>query len=775
MRFVRPSPGSLVAAALLLGVSVAALRFSGPPRPAGDLTPDAAFSTERAMPHVRALAAAPHPMGSAEHARVREDLADRLQGLGFIVERQRTTGLRVRSNIRARGTVVAGLVENLMVRLRGRESTGAVLLACHYDSVPAAPGAADDTAAVAALLETLRALQAGPPLRNDVIALFTDGEEEGLLGAEAFVSRHPWARDVRAVLNFEARGNRGAVQMFETTPGNGAIVSAWADAVPKPAGTSLAYEVYRRLPNDTDFTEFKRLNAVGLGFAFIGNVAAYHTPNDSVEALDRWSLQGVGDAALSLTRRFGEENLDLTRWRDGDRVFFSLPGGWVVHYAVMWAMPFVIAGLALWVWLLVRTRRRGAASVGGVVVASLVLAALSGGLGWGALRVPGWIDALQARTLPVATSATSQAHALGVTCVVLGVWAGVWALLRIKLAAHTLALAGGFVLWLAAAAASWRLPGGSYLLAWPALAALPAALALPQTKGKGGIAPGPAALIAGLAVPTLCLVVPTAVLLFDALLLTPQGCAGLIVLISVVVLALGPVLECVTEGRRWWPAGVLLLLGAGATAAGVITSAHDEGHSRPENVVYALDADTRQAVWATTADPVTPWLEQFVTADPKRGPLAAFSAVAGQTEYVSAPAPLEQLPGPSVVLERQASEDGGRLLGVRVSSPRRARSLSLRMPGREVLDMRVNGREPRTDATRESWAAGRWGLEFANVPPEGVEVVVRVKGNEPVAIVAVDRSEGLPAALVAGKPARPPSSHPVHRGDVTIVQRTVTY
>jgi len=102
------------------------------------------------------------------------------------------------------------------------------MLVAHYDTVSRSPGAADDGAAVAALLETLRALNAGPPLRNDLIVLITDGEEPGMLGARAFVAEHPWLRDVGVVCNFEARGTRGPSIMFETSSDNGRLIREFA-------------------------------------------------------------------------------------------------------------------------------------------------------------------------------------------------------------------------------------------------------------------------------------------------------------------------------------------------------------------------------------------------------------------------------------------------------------------------------------------------------------------------------------------------------------------
>src|SRR5207245_10866754 len=120
----------------------------------------------------------------------------------------------------------------------------AVALVAQYDSVAAGPGAGDDGAGVAALLETLRGLRAGPALQNDLIFLFTDGEEDGLLGASAFVAEHPWAKDAHVVINFEARGNSGASQLFETSAGNGRLIDFFAQAAPYPSGSSLAFQSY---------------------------------------------------------------------------------------------------------------------------------------------------------------------------------------------------------------------------------------------------------------------------------------------------------------------------------------------------------------------------------------------------------------------------------------------------------------------------------------------------------------------------------------------------
>lgn len=133
-------------------------------------------------------------------------------------------------------------------------------------------------------------MKAGEPLENDVIPLFGDGEELGLLGAIGFVEEHAWALDVKLVLNFEAPGNSGPSIMFENSGQNGFPIQEFAKAVPYPVSNSLAYTIYKKLPNNTDFSIFKDAGMVGFNFAFIDGVEAYHSPIDRPNNLSRNSL-----------------------------------------------------------------------------------------------------------------------------------------------------------------------------------------------------------------------------------------------------------------------------------------------------------------------------------------------------------------------------------------------------------------------------------------------------------------------------------------------------
>src|SRR6185369_13067723 len=284
----------LSAAGIMLVIITAVLVVyqMNPPLPAVS-APLTEFSGERALKHLTAIAQRPRPSGSSEHTAVANYIQNELTVLGLSPEIQQTQA-----------------VTNILGRLKGTSDEKAVLLAAHYDTVPKSPGAADNGSAVAAILETLRALKSRQPLRNDVIALFSDGEEAGLLGAKAFVYQHPWAKDVGVVLNFDARGTSGPVIMFETSDKNGWLIKEFAKAAPHPAANSLAPALYALMPNDTDLTVFKVAGFAGLNFAYIIGLNHYHTPLDNLTNIDHRSLQHQGSTALALTRHFGNLNLN---------------------------------------------------------------------------------------------------------------------------------------------------------------------------------------------------------------------------------------------------------------------------------------------------------------------------------------------------------------------------------------------------------------------------------------------------------------------------------
>ena len=320
-----------------------------PPLPA-DSDP-AVFSAERAMKHVRDIAVEPHPIGTPANKRVRDMLVAHLQEAGLkteiqsvqIIDNYRSTGPEFYAGLPPQRHPVA-YVNNIVARLKGTGQQGkALVLMSHYDSVYYGPGAGDDASGTATLLETLRALQASAPLENDVIFLITDGEEGGLFGAQAYFAKHRWAAESGLVLNFEARGSRGPVSMFQTSSMNDKLVAAYSDAAAQPYANSLTVKIYEAMPNDTDLSISLKAGIPGMNFAFIDGFYDYHTKGDNAENLSRATLQHMGDQALAMTRLMGNQSLPLND--TSSAVFFDFLTLFLVSYPV-W-MSWVITALAV--------------------------------------------------------------------------------------------------------------------------------------------------------------------------------------------------------------------------------------------------------------------------------------------------------------------------------------------------------------------------------------------------------------------------------------------
>lgn len=287
--------GALIAAAL---IGWTLLR---PPAPQPTTAPPTGFSAERAMADVSEIARAPHPVGSEANRRVRDYLVARMTALGLAPQVRPGVGLQ--DSKWAPGFLIGGRVENIVGVLPGRDRNApAVALMAHYDSVPGSPGAADDAVGVASALEAVRAIKAGGVPARDVMLVITDGEEAGLLGANAFFRRDPLAKRVGFLVNMEARGSSGRVQMFETGPENGEAIALLQKNARRPQASSLSTFVYERMPNDTDFSEVKRAKVAGLNFAFAGRQFDYHSPTSTPALQDRGALQDMGDQVLAVAR-----------------------------------------------------------------------------------------------------------------------------------------------------------------------------------------------------------------------------------------------------------------------------------------------------------------------------------------------------------------------------------------------------------------------------------------------------------------------------------------
>ncbi len=451
---------SLIALLLLVILSVLIFWLDNPRRIVSAEAPAAQFSAERALKHVAVLSRNPHPLGSEEHTKARNYIVESLRGIGLTPEIQKTT-------IASQTSAVAATVENVVARIQGSSGNKGLALVAHYDSMPVSFGASDDGAGVAVLLETARALQTiGQPSRT-VYFLFTDGEEVGLLGAQAFVSENSWAREIGTVLNFEARGCKGPAILFETSSHASRLIQAAGQSESSPVANSLSYEIYKRLPNDTDFTVFRKAGFAGLNFAFIDGLAYYHSALDNLSHLNRASLQQEGENALALTRRLGYNGaMELA---GGDSVYFDLLGWCLIQYSPRTSLILIAAAAGLLGTLLWRVRRNVRlkqlwASAGLVLLAAIASGMIAGLAGWTMRMLGSQPGRIQAGLLYHSGEFVTGFSMLGVAgaCLVYG-WAGK------RLTFRNLAM-GGLLVWgLLLVTCAVLLHGATYIWLWPVL------------------------------------------------------------------------------------------------------------------------------------------------------------------------------------------------------------------------------------------------------------------------------------------------------------------
>jgi len=751
---------------------ILSLYQANPPAAVSASAPAAEFSSGRAMKHVQMLAKQPHPMGSIEHGVVRDYIFNTLASDGLQPTIQTATAV----NRKADWMLMAGTTQNVVARLQGTNNTKAVLLSAHYDSRPQAFGASDDGAGVAAMLETLRALKSAAPLQNDVIFLFTDGEEDGLLGANAFIDEHPWAKDVGLVLNFDARGNSGPSMMFETSQSNGWLVQEFAKAAPHPIANSLSVEVYRLLPNSTDFTVFSANGMQGLNFAYIDGLSSYHTLLDNSQAFDERSLQHHGSYALALARHFA--SLDLRQSRMPDRVYFDLLGLVLVHYSKIWVLPLAIFALILFLALVVIGVKLRIMTVRGIAlgcVAFLSAAVLVAGIEkllWTLIFKLRYAGEFR----PPGDTYYPGFYVIGFAVLAVAITLFVYNLFRKKTSWENLA-AGALVWWvILTLVVSFSLPGASYLLTWPVIFSSAGFVGYCLLKNRGrreGL--GIALLLAG-AVPGLVLFVPLIYQFFIGLSLNLIWLIAIVMLLQLGLLV--PQLTIMTRDRKWLLSGAAALVGLCFIAAPILMTGVSAQHPKFNTIFYALNSETGQATWASMDPKPDEWTSKFLSAQPSRSPLPVFfSPSQSNDRFLQNAAPLVPLSPPQVDVVNDEKNGDVRTLRLRLKSSRGASGLSLFIDSKvEILSASLNDEQfdqNNTAMLRRNKAI--WNMRYLALPPEGVLLGVTFRASEPLKIRVVDQSFGIPQ--IPGNTARPDYMipwWPNALSDTTLISKTFT-
>jgi hypothetical protein len=757
------SSGSILSAiailALVLFLSVEGLRPPAP-RPA-DASPTE-FSAGRAQGILYRLVGdgIPHPTGSPQNDVVRGRVMDEFTKLGYQPAVQQGFACDEYGG--------CATVNNVVARLDGSAPGDAVLAAAHYDSVAAGPGAFDDGAGAAAVLECARALKSLPQPKHSIIFLVDDGEEAGLLGARVFVSQHPWAKEVRVAVNVDSRGTTGPSLMFETGDANEWALRAYASRARRPATSSIFYEAYKRIPNDTDFTVFKAAGYQGVNFANIGGVVHYHTPLDNFANADTSTLQHQGENALSSLEAFA--NQDISNPPRASAVYFDVFGRWVFWWPAPWTLKIaLLSALLLFLeiaWMIYKKRLGGLEFIWGLIawfVAMLAVGVLALALSfilrhtsataspWVAHPIPGQISFWSLAIVVVTLLSIQFASRAGF----LGLWAGVWtwwAVFGIAIASRYAAV--GYILQAATCAAAFA----GLLLVFR-----------PQNSSRAA---------------TLAAVVPLAVgatLGFVPALLLYQSFGnpalpGIALLVGLLCTPIAPL--CADRSRpRGLPVVALPTLAAAATViaafAAIVAPVFSAKSPEHVNLEYVQEADSGRSQWVVY--PASGRLPESLglATNFRRQETGPYPWIAEPSFVVSAPH--LDLPPPTFTILELSAAAGKRMYRALLRSERGAPEALVLFPpdsGIESITAQNEPMQPESEKIRRE-VNGWYVFDFSAMSAKGVELGFTLPAGKAVEVYALDATYSLPLEGLFLLKARPLTAVPYGSGDRTIISRRV--
>ena len=738
---------ALIVTAVTFGLSEWA---GAPPEVKPASAPDGEFSGERAYTLLAEILSerVPHPVGSDANKRVRSRVEAYLKRNGIAYEVMEGWGC-------AFGRTNCAWTENVIARIPGERDRPYVALMAHYDSVPAAVGAGDNGIGLVAVLESARILKVGGPRRNPLLLILTDGEETGLAGADAFFRANPLAREVGVVLNVDGSGTTGASMLLRTAGDASKLISVYRDESKFPWANSIAEEVFKRMRSDTDFSVARDANVPGIDFAFAGERAHYHTPNDNLDNIDKRTLQHHGENLLPTARKLLDMELtDLAG--ESSRTYVQIPsmGGVLVDWP-QWANGawVVIGGISLLAVLF----REGLLESGWrrrltVLGAPLLVLAAAGAVGIGAFKLVSLMNGAQ----PSWPATLWPYHVLLFAAPALGALAVGWSVYR-KVSVP-LALAGAWSWWwLVGLAATLAAPSAAGVILAPLL---PAVVLLLATGAVQHTALRTILLAA-------TLVVATGQALNLALVLAQtQGYALVFAAFPSIALFLS-VLVPMARGRSalFSMTGALLLTVVGIAGA-IATPLYSSWRPQQVNIRYIENLDDGTAkVTLMSPNPPEFMLREL---DFSRDPQAIYPWTDTKTNNVAVAPPSGWLPPDATVVASNV-ESGIRTVDVVLQSPRRAHTMALFLPAKaEVRRVVLDGIDLEPIEDRDGYV-----IRLTGMNDQPVRLQITMQSDEPVDAWLIDSSTELPASGQSLVAARPPLASPAGQGDSGILARAV--
>ena len=624
------------------------------------------FSTDRALVHVKNIAKKPHAVGFPAHKEVRQYIISELEKLGLETSLQEGYTAGDWGNL--------SKATNIIAKIKGSESGKALLLLSHYDSNPhSSLGASDAGSGVATILEGVRAFLAeNKTPKNDIILLISDAEELGLNGADLFVNKHPWAKNVGLVLNFEARGSGGpSYMLIETNRGNANLIKEFTEANPEyPVANSLVYSIYKMLPNDTDLTVFREDGDIeGLNFAFIDDHFDYHTEKDNYARLDKKTLAHQGSYLMPLLHHFSNANLSNLKSLN-DYNYFNVPFFKLVSYPFEWI--WFLFGLAVFLFIIIliygfKTKSlniKDALKSFLPLLITLLVNCLVGYFSWATLKwlYPQYKDILHGFTYNGYTYIAAFVLFSIAFCFY------IYHKFR-KIEVPNLLIGPLFIWLLICGGLTAYLPGANFFII-PIFGLLASFLVIINQKKPNAF------LLVFLALPALWIFTP-----FIKMFPVGLGLKMMVAstaLTTLVFFLLIPIFGFYKhKGRLAFLAGILFF---GFIISAHLNSGFTENNAKPTSLLYVYNADNNTAEWATYENVLSNWTAQFIGNDKKTA--SALNKTTISSKYSSgftfmADAPLKNIAIPTIQKTRDTIIGEERYLQICITPKRNVNRLEI--------------------------------------------------------------------------------------------------
>lgn len=710
---------------IALLISIFSIWIDSPPAVINESAPDSVFSATRAYTYLQEICKAPHSTGTPENKRVREYIVEHCKQWGLDTHIQNTTAIR-----KSKTGVYAANVYNVIARLKGQDSKKCLVVMAHYDTQPNTVGAGDDGAGVAAMMETARILTStNKVLKNDVVFLFTDAEESGLLGAQGFIQDSVMANEVGLVLNFEGRGSSGVSTMFEVNSKNGWAVQQYKIAADYPVGSSLGYEIYKTLPNDTDYTIFRNAGISGLNHGFIEGFVNYHSPNDKPENLDLRSLQHHGSNMLSMVKHFG--NLNIVETKADDISFFNVSRYYMFTYPASWNLNFVIFCFILLLSFVIIGFRKKQITLGGFAVGFFAFIGLLVFLFFTIMFFVRGIESAYPlyKHFYASNSYNIYYYFTAFTSLSIVMYAFLYRWLLTKFSLASL-LAGILLLQVFVLALLYVfMPTAIFIILFPLIFTLIGnIILLLRTDSET---------TASMAL-QLCLLVPALYLLSSAVLqmftvfgLSPQVGAA-VVLLGLLLGLLLPVFSRAFDHSRNAVIVMAVICFVAALIGAHFNSGFTEQQPLQSNVLYQIQADDKKAYW----------ISDFTT--PDDGNKQYFSNFRIKNDRIQSDAPLIAIGAPTMQVLKDTVEGKIRKLYLHCQSTRNAISMLIAIGDKNpAQNIFIDG--PGGGNGNKRIADGRYRMvDYAGLDSAGFNITIETKPNLPFELTLTDRSIGLP-------------------------------